>query len=314
MPTSAIHIPDPELSGLAARQNELSQLHLLQAARRLYTDAEGLLVLQLAISVLLPVSAATVSLLYSDPAVKGFIAIVAILFTVVDVSVIDRRQKLTIERAAKVQEVFDCAVFELDWDEFSVGRPADPEIVLDARNRRNHKHGFKGLRNWYPVELSDLPIHLARLVCQRGALVYDSGLRRPYAVAVLILAITIFAGLMAITLVAGATWEAVALSVFAPVAPLVSWALREFQRQTDAADANDKLRVIIDALHAKAEVGTCDAEECTRQTRLIQSELYRQRKSKPPIFGWVYKLNRLRLERRMRGVAAEFVRRFPGTK
>ncbi len=299
---------DPHIKGLAARQNEPVQLRLLQAQRQLYADAKQLLRLQLALLVVLPVAAATVSLLFPDPAIKGWIAIASIIVTVVDISVLDRHQKRKIENGAKVQEAFDCAVLELPWDDFVVGTPAEPEIVLDARTRHDQKFGFKGLRNWYPVEPGDTPVHLGRLICQRGVLVYDSGLRRPYAVAVLMLAGAIFFGLVLVALIGGVTIEGLVLSVFAPAAPVVTWALREYYRHSDAADANDKLRSKVESICNSAMRGERSSETYTLQARQIQSELYKLRKGKPLVFDGVYRLLRSHSEYRMRAVATEQVR------
>jgi hypothetical protein len=299
---------DPLLKGLAARQNELAQLWLLQAQRQLYTDAKRLLRLQLALSVVLPVAAAITTLLIPDPTLKGGIALASIILTVVDVSLLDRHQRRTIENAAKVQEAFDCAVLDLPWDSFVVGSPAEPEIILDARTRYERKRGLKGLRNWYPVEPGDVPVHLGRLICQRGVLVYDSGLRRPYAIAALSFAAAAFFGLVFVAVLGDVTLEGLALSVFAPVAPLVTWAVREFFRHSEAADANDKLRSKVEKICEDAIRGEHTVEVCTAHARQIQTEMYRLRKSKPPVFEAVYQLLRSRLERRMRGVAREKVR------
>lgn len=309
MLSSAPQTAEQPPNRFAARQNDKNQIRHLQAARQLYTDVKRLLILQLSISVLIPVAAAATLLFVNDPTLKAFLAIVSIIFTLVDVSVIDSRQRRSIEDAAKAQEVFDCAVFELPWDEVLVGARAEPEVLQEAYARYDRQRGTRGLRDWYPTELGQLPIHLARLQCQRSALVYDSGLRRPYASAVLFLAGGVFCCLLAIALLAEASLTEMALSVFIPAAPLISWALRDHRRHSDAADANDKLKKVVDALHSRAEAGGCSEAECGVQARLVQSEVFRLRKSKPPIFNWVYRLNRARLERRMRAVAGQLVQR-----
>lgn len=72
-------------------------------------------------------------------------------------------------------------------------------------------------------------------------------------------------------------------------------------------DSNDTLHARIDALWTRMAKGECDAIRGSVEARTIQSELFRGRKSKTPILGWVYKAMRGGLERRMRAVASDLV-------
>jgi hypothetical protein len=296
---------DEGISGIALRQNRVEQLRQLQAVRQLYADAKRLVTLQLVLFVVVPVAAAITGIFVPDPTLKGWIAMAAIVITVLDVALLDRTQRTTITNAAKVQEAFDVAVLDLPWDDFDVGERAPPEIVHNAWKRHDRRHGLRGLRNWYPIELGRMTDGIARLACQRGVLVYDSGVRRPYAITAVLFAGAICFGLVAVALSGGLSVEAFVVTAIIPAAPIVTWAVREFYRNTEAANANDKLKAQVEKVLTAAREGKVKEPALAVFARRIQSEIYRQRKAKPLTFSWVYKLLRARLEAQMRGVAAE---------
>ena len=292
------------LNAITTLQNEEPQLKLLRARTRLYALASRLLVTQLVLTLLAPALGA-ILVLFVPPA-RSIVAALALMITALDVLVLDRQQKLLIKRAAKVGESFDCAVLGLPWDRFNSGEPLEIEDIHAAARAYARSHDDKSLRDWYPLAAADAPLHLARIICQRTNLRYDSQLRRSYGAIVVSMAIAIL-----LLLFVGGLLQDLKLSdwvlTMAPASPILTWAAREYYRQNDTADALEEHLRAAKALWARALAGDCDADRCLAQSREFQNAIYYRRASSPLIVPLLYRFKRLHLEDDMNEAAANFL-------
>jgi hypothetical protein len=285
-------------------QNEEPQLKLMRARTRMYALASYILVAQLVLTLLTPALGAILVLFV--PSARASIAALALLITALDVLVLDRRQKLLIKRAAKVGESFDCAVLALPWDRFNAGDPLEIEDIHAAARAYALHQDDSGLRDWYPVAAGQAPLHLARIICQRTNLRYDSQLRRSYGTIVVSIASAIL-----LLLFVGGFAQDLKLSdwvlTMAPASPILTWAAREYYRQNDTADSLEEHLRAAKALWARALAGECDADHCLAQSREFQNAIYYRRASSPLIVPLLYRFKRLHLEDNMNEAAANFL-------
>jgi SMODS-associating 4TM effector domain len=291
-------------------QNEEPQLKLLRARTRIYGLASRILVAQLVLTLLIPALGAIFVLLV--PSARASIAALALLITALDVLVLDRRQKLLIKRAAKVGESFDCAVLELPWDRFNAGEPLEIEDIHAAARAYARYKDDSGLRDWYPVAAGQAPLHLARIICQRTNLRYDSQLRRSYGTIIVSIASAIL-----LLLFIGGFVQNLKLSdwvlTMAPASPILTWAAREYYRQNDAADSLEEHLRAAKALWALALAGKCDADYCFARSREFQNAIYYRRASSTLIVPLLYRFKRLQLEDDMNEAAANFLADYQNT-
>jgi SMODS-associating 4TM effector domain len=294
------------MNSIATIQNAEPQVRLLRARRHIYTQGKRLLSLQIFLTIGVPVIGAFSALVWPD--VKGIVAFASIVITIIDVTVFDRFQRAILKTAAKMQEQFDCAVLSLPWDNFTVGAKVNPETIHAASLKWLAGQVDPKLRDWYPPVVGEVPLHLARIICQRTNLWYDSKLRRQYGGGVLGVTIGLTLLLVVFGLIRGLTIDAFVLTVLAPAAPIVIWGVREYLRQRDATEVLDRVRSEAEALWERAKTGTCSEPECTIQSRQFQNAIYERRSASPLIFDWIYKIQRPRLEDQMNRGAEEFVR------
>jgi hypothetical protein len=276
-------------------QNSDPQIGLLRARSQIYREATALLVLQFGFTVLLPVITAGAALL--APSIRPYTAAVALVVSVLDVTVLDRLQRAKLKLAAKIAEAFDCDVLGLPWNRFVAGNRADPETIVEAQNA--WRGGDSKLTNWYPVAVGAAPLHLARVICQRTNLWYDAKLRRHYGAWVLVFAAVL---LMALVVAASFTGLTVALlisTVLPPAAPVLIWSLREYFRQRDTAEAQETAKAEADALWARAKAGQCEEPECATLSREFQNAIYARRVSSPLMLPGMYRLLRPAMEDQM---------------
>jgi hypothetical protein len=276
------------LNTIPARQNEPQFMQLLRARSETYRQATRLLIVQLIVTVAVPVVSAVIGLIF--PHVRPYVATIAIAVTLIDIAVLDRTMKRKLKTAALICEEFDCKLLEIPWNRFAVGKRPEHETITSAE--RDWPHGDDKLLNWYPAAVGLAPMHLARIVCQRTNLWYDAMLRERYGNLLLLTAVVIVIGLISAGLAANLPFADFVVTILAPCAPLLSWALRDAFKQRDAADAQKMARSEAEALWDMAITGGCAEKECAQLSREFQNTIFQRRVANPLIFPFVY--NRLR--------------------
>src|SRR3954449_1592423 len=108
-------------------QNDEPQLKLLRARTHVYSRATVLMVVQLLLTLVLPVVGAVLAIFRAE--YRAYVAAASLAAIIVDALILDRQYKLLLKRAAKIAEQFDCAVLELPWDQFTVGDKVEAEDV-----------------------------------------------------------------------------------------------------------------------------------------------------------------------------------------
>jgi hypothetical protein len=283
------------------------QLKLLRARTRTYSLATRYMVVQLCLTVLIPVVGAIWA--GFDPRVRTNFAALALLVLIADPLWLDRRYKALLKRAARICERFDCTVLEMRWNQFVVGDSVDVEDIHRAATKYTARHKDDMLVDWYPVAAGEAPLHLARLICQRTNLRYDSQLRRYYSGLLIGLAAAVAVLVGAIGLFQSLSFPQWVLTL-ASLSPLLNWSIREYYRQQDTADQLEDLMKSAKKLWELALSGECLEPECTLKTREFQDAIYARRVSSPLIVPLIYKLSRSYLEDEMNNAANDFLAQY----
>ncbi len=294
------------MNDILTTQNERRNIRRLAAQRQIYADAKRVAALQLALSTAIPL--VSLVLVAFDNSLKAAASLAGFGVALLDVLVLDPWQKRLKGRAARVQEAFDCEVLDLPWNAFKAGSLPDPEEVAEAADRHLRKSGDSKLVNWYPAPVGAVPMQIARIICQRANCWWDAKLRRGYGAALIALFVAIVgAALLAATILRLSTDDLV-LRLLAPLTPTVVWIVREFKRQTEAADGVDRVRAEVGKLWASVvATPSTPADELAAKAREFQDEIYDRRRTSPLVFDWVYALLKDRFEDQMNQGATDLV-------
>lgn len=297
-------------NNIPVRQDEESQLKLLRARTQTFAMATRYMVAQLTLTVLIPVIGSVAGMFIAE--VRPYFTMLALLVLVADPLWLDRQYKAMLKSAAKIAEQFDTIVLELDWNPLTVGDRVEVEDIHRAATKYAARRDDSELVGWYPRAVGEIPLHLARLICQRTNLRYDSQLRRNYA--------GVLIGLvLSITLLVFVVGFAQKLSVpewvlnLALLSPLLSWSIREFYRQRDTADQIEDLMKSAKVLWERGLAGQCDAYEAKSKAREFQDAIYARRVSSALVMPLVYKLARPGLEDEMNEAATDFLVQYQKT-
>jgi hypothetical protein len=272
-------------------QNKPERIELLHAQRRFYSRAKNYQNLVAITALLLPV----LGLMFGAefPVIRPYLGLASIALLLLDVAIFSPKQRVCSKAGARVQEQFDTEVLKLDWNKLVAGSRVDPEELREIARSPITAKEKAGLENWYEGAISNLPLSVGRLLCQRTNVVYDLRVRRTYSGALFFSAGLLAVALLAVGMYQGLKVDQLIISVALPVLPLISFVLREYRKQEDTIESLTTLKSEIEKVWEKAIDGA-SAEELTLSARALQDAIYRHRASNPLVFDWLY--NRLRMK------------------
>lgn len=275
------------------RQNEDLQLQRMAAQRRLYSSAKRILSWQMVITVALVVVWSFVERWF--PMLKVYAALYGMTAVLLDIAVFTPLQNSLKQKAAGIQELFDCYVLELPWQEIKAGPRPDAELVAEfSRLPSGVNYTSMKLLDWYPAESGTVPLFLGRLICQRANCWWDAKLRRRYSVWILAITCVLSVLVTILGIARHLSLEAFVLADVLPFLPVLVIGFRQVADQRQAATRLDDLKRHSERLWSQALSGEISEQELTRSSRALQDEIFEQRRRTPLIFDWAY--NRLRDE------------------
>lgn len=293
------------MNNIPIEQDSERQIRRLAAQRQLYGRAKTAFGWQLFLSG--PIAVVLAFLAMAFPGIKGSVAAWGLFVTLCDVFWLTPLQKRLRATAATIQEQFDCDVLEMPWNDLKAGRKPDPELVLENATRyERRKKGLPPLEAWYSQSIGVLPLHIARLACQRSNCWWDSTQRRRYATLIIVIVVALFATFLALAMKGGLTLEDFVLQVAAPLAPALVLGIRQFGEQRDAAARLEKLKEHAERLWGAALAGM-PAAEATVGSRTLQDEILESRRRSPLVFDTVFRHLRSSYQEQMDHGVAELV-------
>ncbi|MBI1763958.1 MAG: hypothetical protein HYR56_21240 [Acidobacteria bacterium] len=278
---------------IPANQNEPEHLKELAAQRELYSEAKGILVWQMILTIGLAVAFSILGILtkgrWIEPWIEKGAAFLSMLIALLDMLLLEPRQKQLAQQAARVQENFDCDLFALEWNELKLEVRPEQELVNEkAEKHRGVDSDFAKLKNWYSNSVGEVPLSVARLLCQRANIRWDKTLRRRYATVVSFGLPSLFVGLTLFGMWYGMALTDFVFKTFIPFLPAFQWGIRETKKQQEAARTLDRLYAEIQRLWGKTLKGELTDDQLQLASRNLQNEIYDHRRSAPFIFDWIY--------------------------
>ncbi|WP_414517629.1 S-4TM family putative pore-forming effector [Nostoc sp. PCC 9305] len=292
------------MNKIPQEQNIQLQLERLAAQRQLYSDAKSIQNASMILSIpLVVVWSIFIALL---PRFQVYAALWGIAVTFLDILILSRWQKYLQEKAAKIQQLFDCDILQLDWSKLNSGSRPEPETIIDSSAKYRHKYiNYSKLENWYPINVSQLPIYQARIICQRCNIWWDANLKRRYSNLVIVVLIAITIIVFLVGLIGGLTLEKFVLATLTPLVPTFVFGLRQYIDNNEAATRLDRLRENSESIWQQVVNGRIAPQELETESYNLQNQIYDNRRLSPLIFDWIYyRLQRKNEEEMNRGAEA----------
>lgn len=292
------------LNLIKKEQNTQRQINRIAASSVLYSQAKSWLLVQFILAV--PITILFSFLVIFIPNFDVWAAFYGICVSILDAAIIDNFQKYLRQQAAKIQELFDCDIFHLEWNFIKVGNRPDAESITRLAKSFKEKNS-KSIESWYPPIVENVPLSIAIIICQRSNSWWDLSLRKTYLVWI----ITIICSIIVTDFIIGIsiirTLDKFILASLAPLSPAILWAVREYRQQNEAIEQLERLKEFILTLFEQAINQTISSDKLEREIREVQDGIYENRCNNPMIFNWIYKLLRNSQEEAMNKGAEELV-------
>ncbi len=272
---------------IVEKQELPENIELLAAQKNIYSRAKNVIGFQMILSVPIAICAAITTIM--KPELKGYVALWGILVVVFDLFVFTPWVKKLRNNAARIQELFDTKVLGLDWNEISVGKRPEPELVHEEAT----KHGMKeeniaGLRKWYPINIDQVPEICGIIISQRSNVWWDARMRRKYTLSIRVILVSIALGLIGYGLYEEKDMFEFLAYIVAPLSSTYIFGYRQMMEHGDAADRLDKLKELSEKIWSDALAGK-DVAMLKLKCRTLQDQIFDHRKKNPPIFDFLFR-------------------------
>ncbi len=280
-------VPRPVPAGSSAqikqRQDEPQHLQRLLAYSHLYRTAQRWHRIRAFGTFVLATVAPIVALLV--PPSSDILAAIAAAWLVAGRTVLSWLEEHAILHAVRVQELYDTRLFKLPWNTALAGREPAPEDVAAAAA---HIRDDTRYRDWYCIDLGDVPWPGDVLLCQRMSMIWSRRDHRAYGTTVLVTGIAWFLLGLSVALARDLSLAAYLIKIFLPSSPALldcaELARSHWRQATRREQAEHEVRDLWGA--HQAAPAAIDPAAC----RKIQDTAYLLRRDGPRVPGYFYQL------------------------
>jgi hypothetical protein len=276
-------VPVGSSAQIKERQDQPQHLQRLLAYSHLYRTAQRWRRVRAFGTFVLATVGPIVALLV--PPSSDIVAAVAATWLVAGRTVLSWLEEHDIGRAVGVQELYDTRLFKLPWNTALAGREPAPEDVAAAAA---HIRDDTRYRDWYCIDLREVPWPGDVLLCQRMSMIWSRRDHRAYGTAVLITGIGWFLLGLVVALVRDLSLAAYLIKIFLPSSPALldcaELARAHWRHATRREQAEHKIRDLWDA--NQTDPAGIEPTGC----REIQDTAYLLRRDGPRVPEYFYRL------------------------
>ncbi|MCZ8196949.1 MAG: S-4TM family putative pore-forming effector [Flavobacterium sp.] len=280
------------MNDIKKNQDLPQNMLLLKAQRVIYANAKKIYRWQLTITIIVVVILNFVKLVQKDFInidLTPYIAIVSVSITLVDLLFLSGYLSKFKTNGAKVQELFDCRIYNMVWNETNSGDMPENWIIEEAE--KNYVHNSKApLTNWYHIDLDGLKHEEAILRCQETNLEYDRKLRFHFKNDCIIICLIIVVSSFVIATIVNASLQGYLTNFIAPTLPLIVILIKLILDNQKAVKSLEEVRKAARKLRNSSEIPSMN------QLRQVQDKLYCSRKDSTLIPENYYQYRRTKLE------------------
>lgn len=287
-------------------QNRPENIKMLKAMRHLYSKVGKLTKYYFIFCVFVPIvisftkpfiSSDTYQVLFHSMIAYNLLSLIAGLC----LECIIKKERVL---AAKIQQKFDCNVFELQWNKYAFGtQPTVEEIDSNAKSSND-----KDFINWYDREVDTVDRKLAVIICQRINLTYDVALRKKFLSYITFICSIIFIAIMVVAFCENEGLRTTIVFVVVPLIPIIRWFFSTRKANIDNMEKCEGIKKIIDDYleeYRNNGIVFNDIDLCE-----IQNCIYEHRKTAFKIPDFIYNKMRSKQEEATHITVGELITRY----
>lgn len=275
------------MNNIAIKQNEPKQLERLSAQRELYSSAKKYHGFQIFFVVFLPILLSFTTIQYSN--LVQYAAAYGVIIALVDLLFFDEKIKSKKGKAAKIQESFDCEVLQMEVSPLkAIDEITIEEVLIHYDAHKKIATNIEKTRNWYPQAVADIPISIARIICQRANCTWDSKLRERYIDSLKNLSMIVLAVISIYSLFRDLKFIDFVL-LGSTLLPFFQFCIKQNLEQKEAIKRLSELHKYTNDLWVAIINRSKSNEQLTEASRRLQDEIFEHRSKTPLILDFFYK-------------------------
>lgn len=281
------------MNNIKVNQEKDENIKLLKSQRVIYAQAKNIYKWQLTFTIVIVILLNFLKIFQKDLFaidITAYIAITSITITVVDLLFLSNLLSKKKTNGAKIQELFDCNIYGLEWNSTNSGEKPENWTIEEALEKyvENPK---APVTNWYHINLDDLTQEQAILRCQQTNLEYDRKLRFLFKNDCTILAVIIVILSFIVATFIDASIKGYLTNFIAPSLPLIVILLKII------LDNQKAVKSLEDVRSAAKKIGSDENMLTLQNLRQVQDKLFCSRKDSVLIPDNYYILRRNNLEK-----------------
>ena len=281
------------MNNIKVNQEKDENIKLLKSQRVIYAQAKNIYKWQLTFTIVVVILLNFLKIFQKDLFafdITGYIAITSITITLVDLLFLSSLLSKKKTNGAKIQELFDCNIYGLEWNSTNSGEKPDNWTIEEALEKyvENPK---APVTNWYHINLDGLTQEQAILRCQQTNLEYDRKLRFLFKNDCTILAVIIVIFSFVVATFIDASIKGYLTNFLAPSLPLIVILLKII------LDNQKAVKSLEDVRSAAKKIGSDENKLTLQNLRQVQDKLFCSRKDSVLIPDNYYILRRNNLEK-----------------
>lgn len=278
---------------LATRQNQTVNIERLAAMRELYSKAKHYNLLSAFVNIIVMVGLMLFVLFMNSQWLENpinlswLLVLISFFILIFDELISIPKINSARKTAAKIQELFDCDVLQIPWNNMAGDKPEAEIIKAEADKHLAIQGNKEELENWYGNQqlFSQIPAQAAKLIAQRSNITWDKTLRQHYLnslkkTLIIIILIPIIIGSFI-----DLSMQSFLIIALATVMPAISYLRQQYREHQHSLKALEHLSRKQTALWEKLlnQQSINDIE-----IRQLQDEIYNHRKNGALVFDRLY--------------------------
>jgi hypothetical protein len=272
-------------NGIFNRQCRKNNIIKVLEIKRLNQNAKNLVKIQI-FMIALPIMVATLLVIIRNsnsevaliPPLLGFIVTIT-NFTLIFPKISKIRRK-----SAKIHQSFDCHVLKLPWNHIKLDKIEISELKGYVDGDKN----YENVQPCYPEVIDEVPLKVARIICQRRFLGGDGKVRSKFIQFVnVLMLISLFLSLVFAFSYSLTIFQFLG-NLLLPFLPAMIFTINLVQDNSNSIKRSSNLKTKIELIWDKVLGGKCSEERLFLLALRIQDELFEKRKSDPVILDYFY--------------------------
>lgn len=275
-------------NSIAIRQNEDVFVQRVAAFKRLYTEYKAWM-FGWAVFVIVIAMLGTGFIAFTDT-LNSFVLLASLSIIFIEFVLLDSFESRR-EKAALIQEMFDRDLFELSWNEAMVGRPSEDIVSAPAMRfwQKARAEEKVKTKNWYENVDSEIPLHTARLFCQKQNLWWSQSDHKAFIQLLWLIFGLVILLIIIVSLLLNLTLESVINGPILLMLPALIYLGSQIRGYRNTQANLERLQHIASILKKESDSQQVWNAVLVQNARDLQNEIYHHRCRSPQIPDWFFR-------------------------